>query len=232
MRTCGRDVFKAFARSTTALVAVVMLASCSSGEPGEPDKPEAKSEQPCAINPSSEEGVLLQGILGAKEFESLSYNSTGEVATMLRRALPETSPEKRMSPKSTCALWAADQNGGDRVTFSFGWVSRASKEAEQPLSDGVPFQVGGGAHGQANDTDTSLFVGCEMPGELDGPSKSAWFHAKASHNVSPPRTDVDAKVRDQQTALTYLMARGVTDALGCENKPLAAPPVVKPLPTP
>ncbi|MFE4262195.1 hypothetical protein [Streptomyces sp. NPDC056883] len=32
--------------------------------------------------------------------------------------------------------------------------------------------------------------------------------------------------RDRQTTLTYLMARRVTDALGCENKPLEQAPAV------
>lgn len=32
---------------------------------------------------------------------------------------------------------------------------------------------------------------------------------------------------DRQTILTYLMARRVTDALGCENKPLEQAPAVK-----
>lgn len=219
-------MIKTLGRSTAALVCGLALASCTSGEP------EAKSEQPCGVSPSSQEGVLLRGIIPAEGFEALVYNSTSEVATALRYALPETSPERRTSPKSTCALWAAGQNGGDRVTFRFGWVSRASKEVEQPLSKGVPFEADGGAFGQANDTNTSLYVGCEMPDELGGPSKSAWFHATAEHNISPPRTDIDQTVRDRQTALTYLMARRVTDALGCENKPLEKPPVVKPLPTP
>lgn len=226
MHTSSRDVITTLGRSAAALVCGLTLASCTSGEP------EAKSEQPCGVSPSSEEGVLLQGILRAEKFETLIYNSTSEVAKALRSALPETSPEKRMPPKSTCALWAAGQNGGDRVTFSFGWVSRVSKDVQQPLSNGVPFEANGGAFGQANDTDTSLYVGCELPGELGGPSKSAWFHAKASHNVSPPRTDIEQTARDRQTALTYLMARQVTEALGCENKPLEQPPVVKPLPSP
>ncbi|MCX4801409.1 hypothetical protein OG594_07040 [Streptomyces sp. NBC_01214] len=226
MLTSGRKVLKAFARSTTALLSVVMLASCTSGEP------EAKNEQSCGISPSSEEGALLKGILRAEGFESLIYNSTSEAATALRHALPETTPESRMSTKMTCALWVAGQNGGDRVTFSFGWVSRASKKAEEPLPNGIPFEADGGVFGQTNDTETSLFVACEMPGKLGEPSKSAWFHANALHNVSPPRTDIDQTVRDRQTALTYLMARRVTDALGCENKPLEKPPVVKPLPAP
>ncbi|WP_411105807.1 hypothetical protein [Streptomyces sp. cmx-4-9] len=224
VRTCGRNVLKAFVPSATALLAVVMLASCSSGEP------EAKSGQPCGVSASSEEGVLLKEILGAQEFEALVYNSTDDVATTLRSALPGMSPAGRTSPKQTCALWAAGQNGGDRVTFSFRWVSRTSTEAEQPLPDAVPFQTAGGAHGQANDTDTAMLVTCEMPGELGGPSKAAWLQAKASRPAGPPRTDVDQAARDRQTALTYLMARRVTDALGCENKPLAEPPVVKPAP--
>jgi hypothetical protein len=226
VRTSGRDVLKAFARSTTALLSVVMLASCASGEP------EAKAEQPCGISSSSEEGVLLRGIFRAEEFETLIYNSTGEVATALRHGLPETSPGRRPYLKPTCALWAAGQNGGDRVTFSFGWISRTAKEVKEPLPNGVPFEADGGAFGQANDTDTSLYVGCEMPAELGGPSKSAWLRATASHNVSPPRTGIDPAVRDRQTALTYLMTRRITEALGCENKPLEKPPVVKPLPAP
>ncbi|MET9469454.1 hypothetical protein ABZY44_32615 [Streptomyces sp. NPDC006544] len=226
MHTSIRDVIRFLGRSTAALVCGLTLASCTSGEP------EARSEQSCGISPSSQEGLLLRGILHAETFETLLYSSTREVAATLRHTLPETSPEKRTHQKSTCALWAAGQNGADRVTFSFGWVPRASKEVDEQLSEGVPFEAEGGAFGQASATDTVLYVGCELPAELGEPSKSAWLRARASHNVSPPRTDIDQAVRDQQTALTYLMARRITDALGCENKPLEKPPVVKPLPTP
>lgn len=223
MRTSGPDVTKAFVRPALTLLCVVALASCTSGEP------EAKSEHPCGISPSSEEGVLLKGILRAEGGEALVHNSTNDVAEAMRNALPKPDPE---GTKTECAVWAAGQNGGDRVTFSFGWVSRGSKPLEQPLPDGVPFEAGGGAFGQANDTDTGLFVGCEMPAELAGPSKSVWFHAQTSHNFNPPWTDIDRTVRDAQTAFTSLVARRVTEALGCKNEPLARPPVVTPLPTP
>ncbi|MFJ3519929.1 hypothetical protein [Streptomyces sp. NPDC090131] len=86
--------------------------------------------------------------------------------------------------------------------------------------------------GESNDTFTKLFVQCDLPGDLDAPSKSAWLYAKASYTVNIGRTDIDQAARDRQSALTYLMARRVTDALGCENKPLEKPPVVKPLATP
>ncbi|MER5482669.1 hypothetical protein ABT024_05545 [Streptomyces sp. NPDC002812] len=40
-------------------------------------------------------------------------------------------------------------------------------------------------------------------------------------------TAADRAARDRQTTLTYLMARRVTDAPGCENKPLEQAPAVK-----
>ncbi|MBT2472239.1 hypothetical protein J7E97_31385 [Streptomyces sp. ISL-66] len=227
MRTSGRDPLKALGQSTAALVCGLMLASCTSGEP------EAKNEQPpCGISPSSQEGVLLRDVIAADAFDALVYNSTSEVVATLRRALPETGPEHRIPMRTRCALWAVGQDGGGGVTFRFGWVSRASKEVQYPLPNGVPFEVEGGTFGQANDVDTTLYVGCEMPGELGEASKSAWFHAKAEHSVSSTPAAVDQAARDRQTALTYLMARRITEALGCENKPLEKPPVVKPLPSP
>ncbi|MFJ3965485.1 hypothetical protein [Streptomyces sp. NPDC090036] len=93
---------------------------------------------------------------------------------------------------------------------------------------GVQFRV----FGEGNDTFTKLFVQCDLPGDLDAPSKSAWLCANGSYTVNIGRTDIDRAAEDRQTALTYLMARRVTDALGCENKPLEKPPVVKPLPAP
>lgn len=226
VHTSGRDVVKALGRATAALVCGFMIVSCTSGEP------EAKNEKPpCGISPSSEEGVLLRDVIAADAFEALVYNSTSEVVATLRRALPETSPENQIPAGTRCALWAAGENGGG-VTFRFGWVSRASKEMQFPLPNSVPFEMDGGAFGQANDTKTSLYVGCDMTGALGGPSKSAWFHAKAEHTISSTAAAADQAARDRQTALTYLMARRITEALGCENKPLAQPPVVKPLPTP
>ncbi|WP_407839084.1 hypothetical protein ACE1OC_26340 [Streptomyces sp. DSM 116496] len=47
------------------------------------------------------------------------------------------------------------------------------------------------------------------------------------HTISSTATAADQAARDRQTTLTYLMARRVTDALGCENKPLEQAPAVK-----
>ncbi|WP_158708578.1 hypothetical protein [Streptomyces sp. NRRL S-244] len=78
----------------------------------------------------------------------------------------------------------------------------------------------------------SVFVECAMPGELDERSKSARFYADASYTINIGKPELDQAARDRQTALAYLVARRVTEALGCENKPLERPPVVKPLPSP
>ncbi|MGW6691187.1 hypothetical protein [Streptomyces sp. NPDC054961] len=228
MRTSGRDVVKALGRATAVLVCGLTLVSCTSDKP----EGEARNEKPpCGVSPSSQEGVLLRDVIAADDFEALVHNSTSEVVATLRSALPQTRPENQIPPTTRCALWAAGEKGA-AVTFRFGWVSRASKEMQFPLPDSVPFEMDGGAFGQANDTKTSLYVGCDMPGALGVPSKSVWFHAKAEHSVSSTAAAVDQAARDRQTALTYLMARRVTDALGCENKPLEKPPVVKALPTP
>ncbi|MFJ3833027.1 hypothetical protein ACIPWI_34495 [Streptomyces sp. NPDC090046] len=225
MRTSARNALKASVRSATALLSVVLLASCTSGES------EAKIEHLCTVTPASEEDVLLRGILRADGFTTDINNRTSRVVEGLERDLREIGPAKQTLSTSMCAYKPTAQAGSERARFEFGWVPRTSKDAETSMSDGGRFEVNG-AFGEGNYFLTKLFVRCDMPGDLAEPSKSAWLYAKASYTVNIGRTDIDQAARDRQSALTYLMARRVTDALGCENKPLEKPPVVKPLATP
>ncbi|MEW2415012.1 hypothetical protein AB0953_14980 [Streptomyces sp. NPDC046866] len=158
-------------------------------------------------------------------------SSTSRAVERLERSLREMGPEERTLPIYTCAYRPTPHGGVERATFGFGWAPRASKDVKPSLSKGVPYE-GNGTFGETNDFITRLFVECAMPGELGGPSKSAWFYADASYTINIGQPELDQAARDRQTALTYLMARRVTDALGCENKPLEKPPVVKPLPSP
>ncbi|MEU6866943.1 hypothetical protein ABZ924_27410 [Streptomyces sp. NPDC046876] len=158
-------------------------------------------------------------------------SKTSRAVKNLERDLREMGPEKRTLPTYTCAYRPAPQGGVERATFGFGWVPRTSNDVKRSLPQGVPYEVSG-AFGETGDFGTKLFVECAMPGELGGPSKSAWFYADASYTINIGQPELDQEARDRQTALTYLMARRVTDALGCENKPLQKPPVVKPLPSP
>ncbi|MEV7562621.1 hypothetical protein [Streptomyces sp. NPDC089795] len=225
MRTCARNVFKASVRSATAVLSVVLLASCTSGGS------EAKIEHLCTVTPASEEDVLLRGILRADGFTTDINNRTSRVVEGLERDLREIDPAKQTLSTSMCAYQPTAQEGSERARFEFGWVPRTSKDAEPSLSDGGRFEVNG-AFGESNYFLTKLLVRCDMPGDLAEPSESAWLYAKASYTVNTGRTDIDQAAKDRQTALAYLMTRRVTDALGCENRPLEKPPVVKPLPAP
>lgn len=225
MRTSGPDVLKFLGRSTAALLCVLMLASCDSGEP------EAKSDHPCDVAPASEEEALLQEILRADGFKPFIMSSTKRAVEHLERNLLAIGPQERTLPQYTCAYRPAPETGVERATFGFGWVPRTSGDVKPSLPKGVPYGANG-AFGETNDFITKLYVECAMPGELDEPSKSAWFYADASYTINIGKPELDQAARDRQTTLTYLMARRVTEALGCENKPLERPPVVKPLPSP
>lgn len=222
-RTFSPDVRKAVTRSAAALACVLMLASCDAGEP------EVKIDHPCEITPSSEEEALLREISGGG-FKTEIYNRTNRLVEKLERELRDMGPEKATYHVLSCGYLPANQQGVGRANFTFGWAPRAAFK-EPSVPSGVPSEVNG-ALGVANDTKSKLFVQCDMPGELDTPSHKAWLSADASYTVNTSRTDIDQAARDRQTALAYLMTRRVTEALGCENKPLEPAPVVKPLPKP
>ncbi|MFF4267625.1 hypothetical protein [Streptomyces virginiae] len=225
MLTSGRKGLKASARGTTVLLAALVLASCASGEP------EAKIEHLCNVADGSEEEALLRGILRADDYTTDINNRTSRVVEGLERNLRDIDPAKETLSTSMCAYKPTPRAGSDRARFEFGWVPRTSKDAEPLLSGGGRFDANG-AFGESNYFQTRLFVRCDMPGDLAEPSKAAWLYARASYSFNIGRTDIDQAAKDRQTALAYLMARRVTDALGCENKPLEKPPVVKPAPTP
>ncbi|MFE5806466.1 hypothetical protein [Streptomyces sp. NPDC056491] len=218
MRTSGPDAFKPLARSTAALLAALALASCTSGGS------EAKTEHLCTVTAASQEEALLRGILRADGFETDIFQRTSRVVEAMEEDLRATGSAKKTLSTSLCAYKPAAQAGVERARFEAGWVSRTSKDVEPSLREGGRFDVNG-AFGESNDTFTKLLVQCDMPGDLDAPSKSAWLYANGSYTVNIGRTDIDQAARDRQTALTYLMARRVTDALGCENKPLEKAPV-------
>lgn len=71
-----------------------------------------------------------------------------------------------------------------------------------------------------------LHVPCDLGGELSEPSRKAVLRADASLTVNRGK-DVDQEMKARQLSFLYLMTREVTEALGCENKPLVKDPVVK-----
>lgn len=218
-------MIKTLGRSTAALVCVLTLASCTSGDS------EAKVDHLCEVVGSSQEGELLREILRTDTFVTEVQNRTGRLTEKLENQLSKAGAAEMTLPVYSCAYILGTQQSGKRSTFGFGWIPRASKDEESSRSKGVPYEAND-AFGETSDTYTRLYVQCDMPGERGEASKSAWLYANGSYVPNIGRTDIDQTARDRQTAFTYLMTRRVTEALGCENKPLGKPPVVKPLPTP
>lgn len=224
MRTSGPDVLKALARSTVALLCVLTLASCTSGDP------EAKAADLCATTPASEEEVLLREVLQAEGFTTKVYKPRDEMVKKLQRELRLMRPEKETYYNLSCAFQAESQDRLARASFSFGWFPRAVPQ--KPTFPGDVVYDVNGARGVADDTKAKLLVQCDMPGELAAQSKQGWLSVDVYYMFRDFQPDRDRTAKDRKMTLAYLMARRVTDALGCENKPLEKPPVVKPLPSP
>ncbi|MFD7262450.1 hypothetical protein [Streptomyces sp. NPDC059874] len=222
MHTSGPDALKILGRSTAAFVCVLMLAACTSGGS------EAEAVNPCGISASSEEDALIREILATEDFETKAYKSTSELVDKVKRALPSMRPGKNSYFNAACRYGVEDQDRTVTATFSFGWSPR---ELPGPPSSGVSYELNG-ARGVTSGSDSTLLVQCDMPGELGAQSRNVWFSAEAYFSFMPAGPGVDQSGKDRQMTLTYLMARRVTEALGCENKPLDKPPVVKPLPSP
>ncbi|MFD3697077.1 hypothetical protein ACFWUZ_13135 [Streptomyces sp. NPDC058646] len=221
MRTSDPDVLKAVVRSTTAFVCVLVLASCTSGGS------RTETANPCGISPSSEEEALVREVLGTEDFATKAYGDTGWLVDKMERALPVMRPEKHSFYTNACGYSVKDEQRDVRMTFLAGWFVRTSAVPSFP--DDVSYSLNG-ARGTASGDRTTLLVQCDMPGELRAQSQNVWLTADTSFTSSPSRTVADQAAKDRRMTLTYLMARRVTEALGCENEPLAQPPVVKPLP--
>lgn len=221
MRTSGPDVRKVFSGSALALLCVVTLASCTSDDA-------AKSANLCGISQSSEEETLVREVLGKEDFATRAYGSTSVLVDKMTRALPKVL-EKGMFYTNACGYSVGSEPREAGVTFLSGWSLRTSAPPSFPAD--VSYDVSG-ARGLARNSSSTLLVACDMPGELGAQSQKVWLTADTTYSFYPARPDVDQAVKDRRMTLTYLMARRVTEALGCENKPLEQPPVVKPLPSP
>ncbi|MCJ1677231.1 hypothetical protein MTF65_07735 [Streptomyces sp. APSN-46.1] len=222
MRTSGPDMRKAFAGSALALLCVVTLASCTS------DDSASKSADPCGISPSSEEESLVREVLGKEDFATKAYGSTSVLVDKMERALPKM-PKRDMFYTNACGYSVGGEQGDSGVTFLAGWFLRTSELPSFP--NDVSYELNG-ARGVARSGSSTLLVPCDLPGELGAQSQKVWLTADTTYRFSPSRPDVNQATRDQRMTLTYLMARRITEALGCENKPLEQAPVVKPLPSP
>ncbi|MEU5805696.1 hypothetical protein [Streptomyces sp. NPDC047718] len=217
-------MLKALGRSTAALTCAVLLASCSSGDADE------KAAGLCGTTSSSEEAVLLREVLETEGFTTKARKSMGELVKKLERDLRSMPPEKQTYYHLICSFQADTETRLARANFSFAWAPRTAPQ--QPWFTGdVSYDVNG-ARGVADNATARLLVQCDMPGDLATQSQKAYLSADAYYSFMDFEPDKSQAATDRKMALTALMTRRVTEALGCGNKPLEKSPVVKPLPTP
>lgn len=208
-------------RPAAALLAALVLASGTSGCADDPN--------PCGTGASSEEGRLVREVLSVEEYETRVGTSTRALADAMADGLRSLGPDLGFFSSRGCTYLRQTIPGYEILSFEAGWTLQGP--GGPPGPDEVLYELHG-AHGRADSRAATLYAACVLPGELAGRSREVWFTAGTSYAFDPPRAEPDQAAKDGRMTLTYLLARRVTDALGCENQPLAKPPVLEPLPAP
>ncbi len=224
VHTSCRDVATVLGRSAAVLACVLALTSCTSGGS------EAKAANPCEIRADAQEGALVRGILSVESFETKASKSTSELTDKMRFVLRNMKPGKDSASNAACTYGSTDGQRDARAVFSFGWSPREA--VAEPTRPGDSAYDANGSRATASTTASALLVQCDLPGDLAAESRRVWLSADAYFSFTPSAPAADQAAKDRRATLTYLMTRRVTEALGCENKPLAQAPVVKPAPGP
>ncbi|MFE8006476.1 hypothetical protein [Streptomyces sp. NPDC057418] len=219
-------------RSPAAACVVVALAIAASGcTSGDSTEPQARDEL-CRLAPDSGESGTLRQLLGDNDVRTDISNDTDHLIESMRDWLKPGGPERSALPLRMCSYRPAKNTGARMVSIEFGWLphEEAGRRSEA-LPGKVHHYTVNGATVQANDIVSRLTVTCRMPGDLEEASQKVMLQGEAS-NTLLMGTEVQQKTIDQQITFLYLMTRRATEALGCENDPLAKNPVVKPSPPP
>ncbi|MCP3756142.1 hypothetical protein [Streptomyces sp. TBY4] len=220
------------AAALVSLLLLLPLASCTPGS-GEP------AAHPCGLGADSREDALVREVLARESYETQVLDSTSALAKTMEQALPSIGPKKTSFGANACAYKRIVDLDIAHMVLVAGWVLRGSEG--RPYFDDVAYELNGvrgltnigvSEFGLTTASRSNLLIPCDLPGKLAARSRKVWLEAELRYTFSPRRLELDQAAKDSRMTLTYLLARRVTDALGCENQPLAKPPVVEPLPAP
>ncbi|MFE5243695.1 MULTISPECIES: hypothetical protein [unclassified Streptomyces] len=202
----------------------IAVSGCTSGDTAEP----RSNGELCRLGQDSAESTSLRGLVGGNDIRTEISNDDGDLVESMENWLKPGGAEKSALPLRMCSYRPEAATGARTVSLEFGWL---------PLDEAneLPGQVRhydlNGATVQANDINAKLTVPCRMPGDLGDPSAKVMLEGQVS-NTLLIGTDVEQRTVDQQVTFLYLMTRRATEALGCENDPLAKDPVVEASPSP
>lgn len=207
-----------------ALPLALVTTACSSEAPTQAGPPD---DYVCNIASGSVEEKLLHQVIRADSFKTRIGNRVPdfvEKMTVNLRGVPE---ERVTLSVRQCEYLPKGRSGDGQATIEYKWAPLAEVETGRD-PEGTRSYRFDGATGKSNDVMTNLYVQCDLPGELNARSKKVLLHVDASFtvNLGPVK---DHGTQDQQMSFVHHMARRATEVLGCENKPLAKEPVVKPL---
>ncbi|MFJ9825298.1 hypothetical protein ACIRSU_13145 [Streptomyces sp. NPDC101160] len=214
-RTWATERRRTFSCAAGAIALALAATGCSSGGSG------AQAEGLCGPAADSAAGKALRDVLGTDDFTSEAMMPDQRFVSQLKDDLRERQGERSSPPAYLCRY--LPDGSKERVVLDFTWAP-ADESVNRRAQAGTFYDVNG-AMGEAGSLSAGLYVKCDLGGDLSAPASKAVLRASASLTVNRGK-DVDKERETREVSFLYLMTRGVTDALGCENKPLAKDPVV------
>jgi hypothetical protein len=179
----------------------------------------------CGQPADSAAGKSLREVLGTDDFRTDVLRSDQSFVKEFRKDLKEWTGHagNSTSPSFLCRYVPEDSKG--HLLIGFAW-SPADTPAKQRTQGRKLYDVNA-TPGSVSDGAATLYVKCDLTGELSGQAGKAVLRADA--NLPLTGKEPDEAATTQRLSFLYLMTREVTESLGCQNKPLAKDPVVKPL---
>ncbi|MFJ9807205.1 hypothetical protein ACIRTB_03060 [Streptomyces sp. NPDC101158] len=203
---------------------VFTLTACGSSEES---SAELADDFLCAMEAKSPEHEQLLRIMRADSYTpQVDHRAPRFVEGMQINLRGE--PEYRVTPSiRACVFFRNNGREAGQTTLTYTWEPLVDGQKAASPTGARSYRLGG-ATGWSHDSATGLVVRCDMPGDLEAPSRNVLLRADASFTV-PPETRHDLGAQDRQMDFVYRMARKATEALGCENRPLEKDPDVKPV---
>ncbi|MEV5974322.1 hypothetical protein [Streptomyces sp. NPDC051921] len=208
---------------TVAALSLFAVTACSSSEEPQAGRPD---DYVCAIPAGSAEDKLLRQVIRADSYETQNGNRTPRFVEKMQTNLRGLPAGQVTRSVRQCSYFPDGRRGDGQATIEYSWAQPA--DAKKGAAKGARSYELNGATGTSDDVTTDLYVQCRLPGELADSSATVLLHADASFTVNLGAVK-DHGTQDQQMDFVYRMARKATEALGCENEPLAKDPVAKPL---
>ncbi|MFG2644561.1 hypothetical protein ACGFYP_26740 [Streptomyces sp. NPDC048370] len=197
-----------------------MATACSSGDSG------TQVEGMCGPSADSSAGKSLREVLRTDDFTAEVLRSDDNFVREFKKDLREWQGGRDSTSPSFVCKYVPEGSQG-HVLLDFAW-SPADQPSRQRAQSGNTFYDLNGATGEIGNLSSGLYVSCVLGGELSDPARKAVLRADLALTVNRGQT-VDKAREAEQLSFLYYMTRAATEVLGCENKPLAKDPAVKPL---